>query len=122
MDVKAGNAERKRGVLCFWKQIVRHLMEQTSGKCQDESNSFTTKSHPEKQEDISGVYVKNEDRASAGVGICRGARTNPTTEHRKNAWGFLTQRTSREHPETDGNARGLAQACSPSNRNGSPVM
>lgn len=45
-----------------------------------------------------------------------------TTQHKKNAGGFITQRTSREQPETDGNGRGLAYACSTSNRNGSPVM
>lgn len=97
-------------------------MEQTSGKYQIEYDSFTTKSYPEKQEDISRVHVKNEDRAPAGIQTYREAGPKPTTRHKKNARSFVIESTSRERPETGRNVRGTAHACSTSNRNGSPVI
>lgn len=83
-------------------------MEQISGKCQGESDGFTTKSHPESGRTFLGHILKMKREHLLGEG------PKPTAQHRKNAWGFITQRSSREQVETDGNGRGL--------RKGSPVM
>lgn len=82
----------------YFKEIFRHIMEQTSGKYQDKFGSSTTKTYSEKHKKTSRMCVKNDDRASAVIELYRVEGQKHYSVQEKNAIDQKLQLSSLSSP------------------------